>query len=112
MRSRCRRGAGHPTSRLLRALGFRRRDVRNSIVWQSLTIATVGVVVGIPLGVLIGRASWTLTADNVGVPVEHVLPVAALLATVPVVVFVALAAAWLPARRAARLHPTKILRNE
>ncbi|MET1001368.1 MAG: FtsX-like permease family protein, partial [Acidimicrobiia bacterium] len=101
-----------PDLALLRALGFLRRDVRSSIVWQSLTIASVGVVAGIPLGLLIGRASWALIADNVGVRVEHVLPVAALLATVPIVVLVALAAAWLPARRAARLRPAELLRNE
>ena len=101
-----------PDLALLRALGFRRRDVGRAIAWQSLTIATVGVVVGVPLGLLIGRVSWRFTADNVGVRVEHVLPVLALVAAVPVVVLVAMAAAWLPARRATRLHPTEILRNE
>jgi hypothetical protein len=101
-----------PDFAVLRALGFRRRDVGRAIAWQSLTIAAVGVVVGVPLGLLIGRVSWRFTADNVGVRVEHVLPVLALAAAVPVVVLVAMASAWLPARRAAHRHPTEILRNE
>jgi hypothetical protein len=96
---------------LLRALGFRRRDVATAVRWQALCTAICGLVAGIPLGLLIGRAAWTATATAVGVRAEHLVPVLAWLIA-PGAVVLALCSAAVPARRAARLRPAILLRSE
>jgi ABC-type antimicrobial peptide transport system permease subunit len=58
---------------LLKALGFVNRQVGATVLWQATTIALVGIVVGVPLGIVIGRAVWTAFATNLGaVPVPTV----------------------------------------
>jgi predicted lysophospholipase L1 biosynthesis ABC-type transport system permease subunit len=37
------------------------------IVWQGVTIAAAGLLVGIPIGLLAGRAAWWAVADPLGV---------------------------------------------
>ena len=39
---------------VLKTLGFSRRQVRATVAWQASTVAAVGLVVGIPLGLLVG----------------------------------------------------------
>lgn len=52
---------------VLRTLGFRRRDVRRSIIWQALATTVVGLLVGLPLGVLVGRAVWLSSVRSIGI---------------------------------------------
>ena len=67
---------------LLKALGFVNGQVRAAVCWQATTVALVGIVVGVPLGVVAGQAVWRAFATNLGaVPVT----------TVPVWVIAALA---------------------
>ena len=75
-------------------------------------LAVVGLALGVPLGVLVGRNGWRWVADTV--PFIYVGPWAglALVLVAPLAVVVAnLVAAW-PARRASTLHPAEILRAE
>ena len=60
--ARRRREAG-----LLRALGFVRRQIAYSVWWQTTTIALVGIVVGVPVGIVLGRAIWQEFARSLGV---------------------------------------------
>ena len=41
---------------VLRSMGLTRRDSRLAIVWQSTLLAIVGIVIGVPLGIVVGRA--------------------------------------------------------
>lgn len=75
---------------VLRALGFPPRQNAACIAWQATTVAVVGLVLGLPLGVVVGRLSWRWVADST--PLLYVPPVAA--------------------RRAARLRPAEVLRSE
>ena len=75
-------------------------------------LAAIGLAVGIPLGLALGRILWHAAADMA--PLAYVPPVAAwaLLLIAPAALVTAnLLAAW-PARRAARLHAGEILRTE
>jgi FtsX-like permease family len=96
---------------VLKTLGFDRGQVRMTIAWQATTLAVVGLVVGIPLGVLVGSAVWRLVAHGLGVAPIAVLPVAAVL-LVPAVIVPVNLVAYLPARAAARTRPAVALQAE
>jgi putative ABC transport system permease protein len=88
------------------ALGARPRDVLSLVVRQGMTLAGLGIALGI-VGAL--AATQLLASMLYGVaPTDPVTftGVAALLAAV------ALLACWLPARRAARVDPNVALRAE
>jgi putative ABC transport system permease protein len=58
------------------------------VLWQSTTVALVGIAVGVPLGIVVGRVVWNAFATNLGaVPVVAVpgLTIAALAVGVLVV---------------------------
>jgi ABC-type antimicrobial peptide transport system permease subunit len=97
---------------LLKALGFVRRQVAAAVCWQTTTVALVGIVVGAPIGIAVGRVLWRVFATNFGVvpvPVAEPLPLAALVAGV---LAVANLLAIVPALLAARYHPGQLLRAE
>jgi len=97
---------------ILKALGFVRRQVSAAVAWQATTVALLALAVGLPLGVALGRWSWSLLADRIGVGAPPVTPGPALLAGVAGTVLVAnLVAAW-PGRVAARTRPAVALRSE
>lgn len=97
---------------VLRALGFRPRQSAVAIVVQALTIVLVGVAVGLPLGIITGRLLWKVVADST--PLVYVAPLAAVAAItcLPGALGAASALAAVPARRAARLRTTEVLRTE
>ena len=89
---------------LLKTLGFNRRQVRATVAWQASTLATVGLVLGIPFGLIIGGFVWRLVADGLGISTTPSLPIAAVVIMVPTVLLIINLLAMLPAR-AARAHP-------
>ena len=97
---------------LLKTLGFKRRQVRATIAWQATTLATIGLIVGIPIGLVIGRVAWLLVAHNLGVSNIAVVPTLALLLTVPSALALVNLIAFLPARTAAHTRPGVTLRSE
>ncbi len=97
---------------LLRALGFRRRDVRSAVAWEAGTIAAIGALIGVPVGLVLGRLSWARIAGNIGVFDANRVPILVVALAVPAAVAFAIVVAQLPARRAVRLRPAQILRSE
>ena len=97
---------------VLRALGFRSRDVGMTVTWQAAALAIGGVLIGLPVGLLLGRVVWTQIATSIGVRVVHEVPVAAVVLVVPAALLVSVGTALVPARRAARMRPTELLRSE
>jgi ABC-type antimicrobial peptide transport system permease subunit len=88
------------------AVGARRGQVVWMILKGSLLLTAVGVVMGVPLAMLVGRA---LTSSLYGVKPLDALSY--LLAVVGVAL-VAMAASAMPAMRAARVDPLTALRTE
>jgi len=97
---------------VVRALGFTRRQLAASVAWQSSAAAVVGVVLGVPIGIALGRWLWTLFADGIAAVPHPTVPVG----TVALVALGALAfanlVALLPGRLAARTRTSVLLRAE
>ena len=82
------------------------------VVVQAATIVLVGLVVGVPLGLLLGDRIWTVIADGAHVVVETVAPMAGIAVYVAAVVVLAAVATVGPTWRTARLRPGEALRAE
>ena len=75
-------------------------------------LALIALVVGLPLGVAVGRWSWQLFGSGLGIPPGAGLPVGLVLLTLPTVLIIANAVALWPGRSAARVSPAQTLRAE
>lgn len=97
---------------ILKTLGFTRPQVAAAVAWQATTIICAAALVGVPLGLGVGRFAWDLFAADLGVQPEAVAPVGAALLVVPVAVLLANAIAVVPGWAAARVRPAQALRTE
>jgi ABC-type lipoprotein release transport system permease subunit len=97
---------------ILKTLGFDRRDVRMAVAWQATTIAAIGLLVGLPLGMGIGRFAWNLFAAELGVVPEPVAPAWSALLVIPASLLLANLVALVPAAIAASMRPAVVLRAE
>ena len=68
---------------LLKTLGFPRGQLRTAVAWQASTVGAVGLLVGIPLGLLVGGFIWRRVADELGVSSEPTWPVLTVLLLIP-----------------------------
>ena len=97
---------------VLKSLGFLRRDVARTVTVQALTLAALAVVIGLPVGVVLGRFVWNRFADWQGIPSVPTVSVLALALVGVAVLVVAALIAIVPARLAARTRPADTLRAE
>jgi len=88
------------------ALGARPRDLNRMVIGDGSRIVLAGVAIGAAAAVMVGRLVTTLLAGvSASDPITLVAVGAALLV-------VALAASYIPARRASRIDPATALRTE
>ena len=97
---------------ILKTLGFVRGQIRGAVAWQATTLTAFALVIGLPVGIGVGRWSWGLFADQLGVFPTPVVPLFPILMAVPSALLLANLIAVLPSRSAARTHPALLLRNE
>ena len=98
---------------VLKTLGFERGDAAiATVAWQATTVAAVGLLVGLPLGIGFGRLAWNLLATELGVVSEPVAPVQSGLLVIPATLLLANLVALLPGRIAAATPPAAVLRTE
>ncbi|WP_028636454.1 ABC transporter permease [Nocardioides sp. URHA0032] len=99
---------------LLRALGASKRQVTWSVQLEAFVLGVVGSTVGLGLGVLLAMGIRALFAnfglDLSGQPL--IFAPRTFLAAYAVGIVVTMAAAWLPARRTARIAPVQALRDD
>jgi hypothetical protein len=97
---------------VLRAIGFTRRQTRGAIAWQATLLAVAALIVGVPVGIAVGRLAWRWLADDF--PIVYVPPAAvlAVFAVAATAIAIANALAAGPARAATRIHPAEALRVE
>ena len=96
---------------ILRATGFVRREVSALIAWQITTVVAVGLVVGVPLGIIMGRWAWTLVTNQLGLPQSTEVP-ALLALVVPAALIAANVVAFVPGLTASRMRLSSVLRAE
>jgi FtsX-like permease family len=97
---------------IMKALGLLRRQVRWITAWQMTTLTMLALLIGLPLGIALGRWAWALFATALGIAGDTVTPVTIILLMVPASVLAANTIAFWPARTAARLSPAEILHAE
>ena len=97
---------------LLKALGFVSRQVGATVYWQATTVTLVGLVVGVPVGIALGRVIWRAFALNVGVVPEAVVNPWVIVGLGAAVLVGASLLAIGPALAAARARPARLLRVE
>jgi hypothetical protein len=96
---------------LLRVVGFVNGQVASTVAWQSITLALVGIVIGVPLGIVVGRAVWMAFANNLGTVPVSVVPVRLIAALGAGVLVVANVIAVGPALVATRSKAGDLLRT-
>ncbi|HUO96866.1 MAG TPA: ABC transporter permease [Steroidobacteraceae bacterium] len=100
---------------ILKSMGFHARDVRRIFLLEGLIVGLIGSVLGLGLGLVLMRVLAEITVKPPGVtelvhlpvwwgPEQYALATAFALGS-------CLLAAYLPARKAGRLHPVDILRG-
>jgi ABC-type lipoprotein release transport system permease subunit len=97
---------------ILKTLGFTRAQVAATVSWQATIIVAGAALIGVPLGLGLGRLLWNLFAADLGVQPEAVAPFGLALLVVPGVVLFANAIAALPGWAAARVRCAVVLRTE
>ncbi len=97
---------------VLRTLGFVRRQISAVVAWQATTVAIIAIVIGLPLGAILGRTMWRLVTDRLGLPADIVVPVSLLAVVGIVAVIVANVVAIAPGALARRTTPATALRAE
>ena len=96
----------------LRCLGFVRRQVVASVVWQATVYGAIGLAVGIPVGVVLGRTAWSVVAGGLGVLSLPTVPLTQVVQIALACIVVAIATAAVPAWTASRTSPAAALRSE
>ena len=97
---------------VLKILGLVRSQVLRVVAWEASALAGAALLVGLPLGVLAGRWAWAIFAGSAGVSGVPDVPVALVLAAVPVTLVLANLIAAGPGWDAARVRPAAVLRTE
>ena len=97
---------------ILRALGFTRRMTRTVIGSQGSTVGLIGLLLGVPIGAVLGRSAWAWMSDRL--PLFYVSPlvIGIVVIVVVLVLLVVNAVALEPARRISRITPAELLRTE
>ncbi|HEY5025537.1 MAG TPA: ABC transporter permease [Acidimicrobiales bacterium] len=97
---------------LLKTFGFTRRQLAATVAWQSSVAVGIGAVVGVPLGIVVGRFLWDLFAHEIdAVPAPSVPGLTIALIAVGALVLANVVAA-LPGRIAANTPTAVLLRAE
>jgi hypothetical protein len=88
---------------ILRALGSDSRQLRAVVHWQASLVAATIMIVGVPLGIVVGRWVVALLTNALGIVPGADVPMLGVGAIVGTALLLANALALLPARRASRI---------
>ncbi len=95
---------------LLKTLGFTQRQLGSVVAWQASVAALIGIVVGLPLGIALGRWLWILFARQIFAVPQPTVPVVSVVLIGLGTLVLANVVAALPGRSAARTTTAVLLR--
>ncbi|MEV5022337.1 ABC transporter permease [Sphingobium sp. LMA1-1-1.1] len=98
---------------IMRSMGFSERDLQLIFVFEGLALALIGIVAGWLLGyglmAILGSLKFPIAGEDQRLPLDRSARQYAIAAAASLISGVI--AAWLPARKAARVDPVDILRG-
>jgi putative ABC transport system permease protein len=97
---------------LLKTLGFTSRQLAATVAWQSSVAVAAGIVVGVPVGIALGRFLWDLFARQISVVPDPTVPGLPVILIVVGALVLANVVAVIPGRVAARTPAGLLLRTE
>jgi hypothetical protein len=97
---------------LLKTLGFTPRQLATTVAWQASVAAVIGLAVGVPLGIALGRWLWILFARQIYAVPRPAVPALSVILVAVGALLLANAVAALPGRSAARTRAALVLRTE
>jgi hypothetical protein len=97
---------------ILRSLGLTASQTGSVMTWQATVVAMLSIVLGLPIGIGVGRAIWSSVAGRSNLIVRPEVPPLVLFGLAIGALVIALATSVLPNRRARRLQPARVLRGE
>jgi hypothetical protein len=97
---------------LLKTLGFTRRQLAAVVAWQSTIAIALGVAIGVPLGIVTGRALWDLFAHAIHAVPKPTVPALTIALISAGALALANLVAAIPARQAARTQTSVLLHAE
>jgi putative ABC transport system permease protein len=96
---------------ILKTLGFTRSQLAATVRWQAGSTMVIGLLIGVPTGVVVGAVMWRKFAETLDVVPQASTPFWAIAVIGIVAMIVALVAAAVPARAARRVKPARLLRS-
>jgi hypothetical protein len=96
----------------LKTLGFTGRQLASVVAWQSSVAVAIGTVVGVPLGIVLGRALWDLFAREINVVPVPSVPILLVVLIALAGLVLANVVAAVPGWSAARTPAGLLLRSE
>jgi predicted lysophospholipase L1 biosynthesis ABC-type transport system permease subunit len=96
---------------VLAALGMTRWQRARIVMAMAATMVGLGLLIGVPIGALVGTFVWGLIAQDLRVDWAADVPVLTIAAIAVVSVAIALVISLLPARNAGRVGPAAVLRT-
>jgi ABC-type lipoprotein release transport system permease subunit len=97
---------------ILKIIGMRKAQLLTVVSWQAAALTLAALIAGIPLGIFVGRWSWALFAASVGVDPSTKVAILPMVAETGTALLLAIIAAAIPGRAAARVKPAAVLRTE
>ncbi|GGJ25063.1 FtsX-like permease family protein [Deinococcus roseus] len=96
---------------VLRALGLRRSELMRSVFTEGIVVVVLGTLLGVLGGIALSQVITASSNSLTGYRVEPVYPLDLFLIALLASPVVGILAAFLPARRAANIHPAEALRS-
>ena len=97
---------------LLKTIGLSRRQLGAVVAWQSSVAVAIGTVVGVPLGIVVGRSLWQLFANGINAVPTPSVPALSIALIAGGALVLANVIAFFPGRIAARTPTALLLRAE
>ena len=97
---------------LLKTLGFVRRQLASAVAWQAGTAVSIGTLVAVPVGIVLGRTLWDLFAREIHAVPAPSVPALTIVLTVVGALILAIAVAVIPGLMAASTPTALVLREE